>query len=243
MPKNPFLLSLLTSALSLVLSGCAQLAPTNAAVTDIIDSNVRNASSTISYVFGQDSINRLSKKQLLALPGSARYGQLNDNPAATLVLAEIEQQNGVTMRQWQAANEAIITHNGRVTRSEGLQQNIRYTANLDADPLGCWLSESPSSCAQQWHSQQDVELADGRVMRLITQSRFKRGGQAQIQTQLRGTLNTNILIETVTANNGQQWQNRYWYTPGTGYVVKTEQQLGINDSPMSGTLTLEEARF
>lgn len=242
MPKNRFLLSLVTPALSFIVSGCAQLASSDT-VTDVIDSNVRNASSTISYVFGQDSINRLSKEQLLALPGSARYGQLNDNPAATLVLAEIEQQNGVTMRQWQAANEAIITHNGRVTRSEGLQQNIRYTANLDADPLGCWLRESPSACAQQWHSQQDVELADGRVMRLITQSRFKRGGQAQIQTQLRGTLNTNILIETVTADNGQQWQNRYWYIPDSGYVVKTEQQLGINDSAMSGTLTLEEARF
>ena len=155
----------------------------------------------------------------------------------------LDSKDGNELRHWQSANEAIITINGRITRSEGLPQNIRYTANLDADPLGCWLRESPSPCAQVWHSQQDVELANGRVMRLTTESRFKQGGTAQVQTPLRGTLNTNILIENVTADSGQQWQNRYWYTPATGYIVKTEQQLGLNDSPMSGTLTLEEARF
>ena len=100
-----------------------------------------------------------------------------------------------------------------------------------------------SACATRWHSQQDIELANGRVIRLNTVSEFTYGTPQALTTPLRGELNTGLLLENVTTATGEQWQNRYWYLPDSGYVVKSEQQLGISDSPMSGTLTIEEARF
>lgn len=261
----PFSLTVLL--LTLFISGCG-LAPNQSQVDDdvseseglgldnAIAGSTQTAAETISYVFAQDTANRYSKQELTELNSSALYAKVGDNPSTTLVLGVTEQHNGVSLQQWYTANEALIVRNGRLIRSEGLPQNIRYTANTQADPLGCWLNQTPSAkitpeqrpCATRWHSQQDIELASGRVVRLSTVSQFRWGTPTTINTPLRGAQAVQHLIETVTTDAGHQWQNQYWFQPqnkpyGVGHVVKTEQQLALGHSAVSGTLTLEEARY
>lgn len=233
---------LATSAL--LVASCSVLQPDSSQLSG----GVSNASDTLTFWLEQDKRNQLTPEQLKQLPGAAVYAQLGEQPTATLVLAEQLNRTGRVERRWLSAQEALITRNGRITRSEGMPHNLMFVANLNADPLGCYQQQLRKSvtaphCAATWHSFLDIENSHKRVERIHTQSQFRWSDDQQLATPLRGTRKTRELVEHVRTASGLVWQNHFWIEYQSGDVIQSRQHFGIGEHDYSGPLLLREARY
>ena len=228
----------------LLVASCSVVQPDSSQLSG----GVSSASETLMFWLEQDKINQLTPEQLKQLPGAAIYAQLGEQPIATLVLAEQINRTGRVERRWRSAKEALITRNGRITRSEGMPHNLMFVANLNADPLGCYQQQLRDSaaaphCVRTWQSFLDYEISNQRVERIHIQSRFNWSVDQNIATPLRGKRKTRELVEDVHTQSGLTWQNRYWIEYHSGDIIQSKQHFGIGDHRDSGTLMLREARY
>ena len=215
-----------------------------------LSSGLQGANATVAYWLNSAEQHRLPPEQLKQLPGAAVYAKLGDNATATMVLSEIEQTPDYTVKRWVTQNEALVTRNGRVIRTQGLTTNRIYTAKQETDPLGCWqqnVNRSKHPCSALWRSFTDVQNNQGRVERMHSAHQLSWQQRTEVTTPLRGAIPTRVLAEKVSllAHHGntmttQHWVNRYWISISDGTVVRSEQQLTPH---ADDRIVISEARY
>ena len=219
-----------------------------------LSSGLQGANATVAYWLNSAEQHRLSPEQLKQLPGAAVYAKLGDNATATMVLSEIEQTPEYTVKRWVTQSEALTTRYGRIIRTQGLGQNLIYTAKQTTDPLGCWIqnvAEATNTCPTMWRSYQDIETSNARVSRVHSQHELKWRGEERVQTPLRGDIRTRLLEEQVSVLSPLKsdemtnvslstWNNFYWISLNDGVVVRSEQQLTPNTD---NRILISEARY
>ncbi|MEC7642478.1 YjbF family lipoprotein [Idiomarina sp.] len=221
---------------------------------DWLSSGFQGANATVAYWLNSAEQHRLQPEQLKQLPGAAIYAKLGENATATMVLSELDETPSYTVKRWVTQSEALTTRYGRIIRTQGLGQNLIYTAKQTTDPLGCWIqnvAEATNTCPTMWRSYQDIETSNARVSRVHSRHELNWRGEERVQTPLRGDIRTRLLEEQVSVLSPFQsdemtnvslstWNNFYWISLNDGVVVRSEQQLTPNTD---NRILISEARY
>jgi len=176
-------------------------------------------------VTGQDGVT-LTDDEIHNMPYASQYMTLNRGPQLFVVLAF--SQDG--QQKWVTQDQAmLVTQNGRLIKTTGLQDNLLQTGNLDADPL-----KSPGQIRDGaswtrlvgWTEHQQVRYATAR-------SQFSWEGRDSLKTGSDITP-VRVLKETVTTDQAR-WHNRYWIDED-GQIRRSEQFLGADYFPITTQL-------
>ena len=87
---------------------------------------------TLGYVFNKPDDIVLTSSELRALPYASAYIKVGDLPQALVVLAYV---NGPRMSWMSADGVMFVTQHGRLIKTVGLPNDLRYLGSLDKDPL------------------------------------------------------------------------------------------------------------
>lgn len=176
-------------------------------------------------MFGTPGVH-LTDDELQNMPYASQYMQLNDGPQLFVVLAFDE--NG--QQKWVTQDQAmLVTRNGRLIKTTGLQDNLLQTGNLDADPLkspGQIRDGASWTRLMGWTEHQQVRYATAR-------SQFSWEGRDSLKTGSDITP-VRVLKETVTTDQAR-WHNRYWIDED-GQIRRSEQFLGADYFPVTTQL-------
>lgn len=176
-------------------------------------------------MFGTPGVH-LTDDELQNMPYASQYIQLNDGPQLFVVLAFDE--NG--QQKWVTQDQAmLVTQNGRLIKTTGLQDNLLQTGNLDADPLkspGQIRDGASWTRLMGWTEHQQVRYATAR-------SQFSWEGRDSLKTGSDIT-SVRVLKETVTTDQAR-WHNRFWIDED-GQIRRSEQFLGADYFPVTTQL-------
>ncbi|HXQ52380.1 MAG TPA: YjbF family lipoprotein [Stellaceae bacterium] len=142
--------------------------------------------------------------------------RMGDGPQALLVLGP---NDGIDLNWISAKREVLVTRNGRVVKTYGLEQDVKATVFLTPDPVG-----GPSgdfAASKEFVRTLDLEPRhqDGVVVR----STFEPAGVDEIDI-LGARLRTELWQERGAAPEiDWTFVNQYWIDPGSGYVWKSRQ--------------------
>lgn len=197
---------LLIPIVLLLLSACT-------AVTD----EVR---ATIEYAFegGEDA--GLSQEKIDSFPYTSLYAQWSGSPRSLIVLGFVNKPD-----DWHfitAEKETLVLRNGRVIRTQALNNNLLAVSNLNADPLRCIVT-SPANCPTHWQRQYDIEMANKVVSREAS-SEFSVQDKQVLNLPI-GPVNTTYVVEKGEFPlTGDEFVNEFWLEDD-GHVVKSRQTL------------------
>jgi len=203
-----------------IVSGCT-------AVTD----EVR---ATVEYAFKEQQDAELTPEEIKDFPYTALYAQWEGFPRTLIVLGFIDKPNDrhfVT-----AEKETLVIRNGRVIRTQDLNQNLLATSNLSQDPLQCIITQ-PTKCKTSWQRDYDYQLAKQTLSRTVNSQFYVREGQT-LDLPF-GEVNVTLIEEKGRFElTGETFTNHFW-VESDGHVVKSEQQL----FPGKASLTLTQVTW
>ncbi|MEP4892435.1 MAG: YjbF family lipoprotein [Aliiglaciecola sp.] len=170
------------------------------------------------YFSSKDGVT-LTKESVIESPIDLVYIKAGDRPYATLALAFIENNQ----YKWVSADDAVmITQNGRLVRTLGLDTNLIYVDNLTTDPL---ISKKDVADNANWNSYIDI---DPQQYGIKFSSTFSRETNIPL-TILEQQFSTTKVMENVTTQNALgntvSWQNVYWYHTQSGQLLRSSQQF------------------
>ena len=150
------------------------------------------------------------------------YVQRGDNRRIAMGLMYIENSQ---LKWLSADNSMLVTRNGRIIRSIGLQNDLLHLTNMESDPLRSPLAITDSS---SW-----LRLADWGSGEYGYQIRSVFKLELNHSLNFFGnTVPVIKLTETLHYDNNanflrfdDEWQNVYWLDAKTGRVLKSSQQL------------------
>lgn len=235
-------------ALALALACSVTMAGCNSGFTNVIE-------TAHSALLPPEDIT-LSNDVIEALPYAASYIQLQDYSRAVMVLNYDD--SGVL--KWSAGpHEVIATRYGRVVFTRNINDAPQFTANQQADPLGCvrntiranseantqantQANTEFSECQQSWI--RDIEVGtpiqnNNQRLQLSSGFNFKAATTTSLTLPNGRTYKAIMLTETLTVQPGsQQFENTFWLEAETGRVIKSHQWL----SPKLGFIATEELK-
>lgn len=164
------------------------------------------------------------------------YVKTENSPQIAAILNQVSGGDLQPQRNWvSGGREVIVTQQGRVVASSGLNGFPRHISNTHADPLLCLTErmrneQNLADCPLQWEREAEfLGHATLQAQRIAIQSQFMIAGQPQSYTHPDGTeLQVIEITETGTyADNAlfgsQQFTNTFWLA--NGRTVKSKQWL------------------
>ena len=174
---------------------------------------------TLGYVFHKDDDIVLTSAQLRKIPYASAYIKVGDLPQALVVLAYA---NGQRLSWMSADGVMFVTEHGRLVKTIGLPNDLRYLGYLDKDPLKiARLDKQPSMV---WYSvaEWSQKYTSGYPL-----SMHYRTVDSAVLEVMDEPYTTTIIEEFVTASPSEEkWKNYFWIDEKTGQVRKVKQQLG-----------------
>ena len=197
----------------LILVGCT-------AVTD----EVRE---TVEYAFKDTEDAELSADEIENFPYTSLYAQWQGKARSLIVLGFINKPNKYHFIT--ADKETLVLENGRVTRTQSLDDNLLSVSNLKSDPLRCIVT-TPQSCNNRWQRAYDYQFDDGTRVSRNVKSTFSVKQREQLAMPY-GSATATLVEEAGTfLLTGQRFVNRFWVEPD-GHVIKSEQRI-IPNKPL-----------
>lgn len=176
--------------------------------------------ATIDYAFKDAENAELSQEKIDSFPYTSLYARWADSPRSLIVLGFVNNPD-----DWHfitAQNETLVLRNGRVIRTQGLNENLLAVSNLQNDPLRC-LVTNPTNCNTQWQRQYDIERKQAVVSRAVTSS-FSVQNKTTLDLPI-GPVETTHVVETGEFTlRGDSFVNEFWLEDD-GHVVKSKQTL------------------
>ena len=177
--------------------------------------------------------------ELTAAKHDYLYVRLGERSQVALGLAEIEQGQF----KWVSGDRALlVTEQGRVVRTSGLENDLLYVSNTLSDPL-----KRPLAIAK-----------DVSWLRLLDWQQGEYGYQVRSQFEMKPAetmqffgvaVNVIPLIEHLQYDNeanfvrlDASWQNTFWLDAKTGAVLKSKQLLAPGKEPLELTYISEVVR-
>ncbi|MFT6267333.1 MAG: hypothetical protein ACJAVV_000130 [Alphaproteobacteria bacterium] len=171
----------------------------------------------------------LSNDEISQSTSDLIYVKNGDRSTVTMALGFIE--NG--QYKWLSRDGVmLITENGRLVRTIGLEHNLLYVSNLSSDPLR---TTSPHDKERQWDRVIDTEYGEYGVS-LSSQTFIATNEVISVQTQ---QLVTNKYVESVhyqSQKHGEhQWTNTFWFHQASGQLLKSSQKLSSQSETLEIT--------
>lgn len=165
-------------------------------------------------LFGQQDV-ALTTEQVVNSRYDYLYLTIDGLPQAVLALGYIKGQQ----RHWVSADSAVVVlQAGRFVASSGLANDLRFTSNLNADPLAGGLAEFRKR--NTWRRQTDWSNSAGYEL----VSRFQPE-QHEVLTVLDQTITTVRIDEVVQVPaTGATLQNSFWFDLQSGTLIRSVQQ-------------------
>ncbi|RXS43013.1 YjbF family lipoprotein [Idiomarina sp. 29L] len=197
----------------LILVGCT-------AVTD----EVRE---TVEFAFKDIEDAELSAEEIDNFPYTSLYAQWQGKARSLIVLGFVNKPNKYHFIT--AEKETFVLENGRVTRTQSLDDNLLSVSNLKNDPLRCIVT-APQSCNSTWQRAYDYQFDGGTRVSRDVKSTFTVKQQEQLAMPYGQA--TATLVEEVGefVLTGERFVNRFWVEPD-GHVIKSEQRI-IPNKPL-----------
>lgn len=183
-------------------------------------SRIDAVSDTIKYAaFGNADIT-LTKAQIAEKKYPLQYLTLEDQARIVLGLGFDDKGRYKWLSQSQ---EVLVTQNGRVVQTQGLEKDLEWVSNLAEDPLAC-ITKGNQNCATSWSAKVQVGN-DLNATTEVVESHFKKTGQENLQMPDGTKLQTQLWSEKVVLPTGKTWTNTYWVEIETNRVVKSDQRI------------------
>lgn len=169
-------------------------------------------------IWGGDDV-QVSAEKVAQTPYASAYLRVGKAPQAFVVLAFAE--NG--QFKWIGADRNIVvTHNGRIVKTQGFGEDIAHVINVTPDPLAVGLLKPSTSL--HWQG----KMAWSQVQRgdYAVESVFQAHGKetVTILDKPRQLLKFTEQVSVPALN--AEYTNTYWLEPTTGQVVQTWQYMG-----------------
>ena len=197
----------------LTLAGCT-------AVTD----EVRE---TVEYAFKDTEDAELSAEEIDNFPYTSLYAQWQGRARSLIVLGFVNKPNKYHFIT--AEKETLVLENGRITRTQSLDDNLLSVSNLKNDPLRCIVT-TPQSCNNTWQRAYDYQFDDGTRVSRNAQSTFTVKQREQLAMPYGPAMATLVEEAGKFTLTGERFVNRFWVEPD-GHVIKSEQHI-IPNKPL-----------
>ncbi|ASG66415.1 hypothetical protein CEW91_09825 [Idiomarina piscisalsi] len=205
----------------LILAGCTS-------VTD----EVRE---TVEYAFKDSENAELSAEEIDNFPYTSLYAQWQGKARNLIVLGFVDAPKKYHFIS--AEKETLIWEHGRVTRTQGLDDNLLSISNLTNDPLRCIVT-TPQRCNNTWQRAYDFQLDDGTRVSRYVKSAFSVKQREQLDMPY-GQATATLVEETGEfLLTGERFVNRFWVEQD-GHVIKSEQRI----IPSKPTLNLTQVTW
>ncbi|RUO30128.1 YjbF family lipoprotein [Aliidiomarina sedimenti] len=173
--------------------------------------------ATLEYAFSKPDDVQLSADEINDFPYTALYAKWDDSAQILIVLGYIDSGE----YNWVSADrETMVTVNGRVVRTAGVDYELMAVSNLSQDPLQCVVT-APANCALSWQRQIDIGTEDSRYTRSV-RSEFRILGDEVLQLPS-GEYQVTRVEEHGTIGS-QKFHNTFWIE-ADGHVVKSRQLI------------------
>ena len=182
---------------------------------------------TVEYAFKDTEDAELSADEIENFPYTSLYAQWQGKARSLIVLGFINKPNKYHFIT--ADKETLVLENGRVTRTQSLDDNLLSVSNLKSDPLRCIVT-TPQSCNNRWQRAYDYQFDDGTRVSRNVKSTFSVKQREQLAMPY-GSATATLVEEAGTfLLTGQRFVNRFWVEPD-GHVIKSEQRI-IPNKPL-----------
>ncbi|QLL82685.1 YjbF family lipoprotein [Aeromonas caviae] len=196
---------LLALSATLLLAGCS--------------TSMQKTIETFGYVFNKPDDIVLTSSELRALPYASAYIKVGDVPQALVILAYVD---GPRMSWVSADGVMFVTQYGRLIKTVGLPNDLRYLGSLDKDPLKTSrLDKTPSMV---WYSV--AEWSKKYTSGYPLSMHYTQAGNEVLNIMDHSYKTTIVEEHVVTAPDEERWLNLFWIDEQTGQVRKFQQQLG-----------------
>lgn len=172
--------------------------------------------ATLEYAFSKPDDVQLSAEEINDFPYTALYAKWDDSAQILIVLGYIDsgEYNWVT-----AERETMVTVNGRVVRTAGVDYELMAVSDLNQDPLQCVVTAA--DCELSWQRQIDIGTEDSRYTRSV-RSEFKILGDEVLQLPSGEYQVTRVEEHGIIGK--RNFSNVFWIE-ADGHVVKSRQQI------------------
>jgi hypothetical protein len=185
---------------------------------------------TFEYAFAEQQDAELSPKKIKSFPYTSLYAQWQEKQRILVVLGFVDKPD-----DWHfitAEKETLVLRQGRVIRTQDLNDNLLAVSNLSEDPLQCLVTR-PESCQAKWQREYDFQLGKKEVSRKVT-SHFYVKEKQTLQLPF-GDVNATLVEEEGRFElSGETFTNRFWIEDD-GHIVKSQQQLFPSKVPLTLT--------
>lgn len=198
--------------------------------------------ATIAYALQKPDSVELSADEVAAFPYTALYARWTDGPQALLVLGYVDSNEF----SWVSADrETLITKQGRVIRTAGVDYDLVGVSNLAADPLRCIVT-APDACERTWQREIEVQVEIAHQRHLdhaysrALESRFEVLGTEQLELAAGVYDVTRVEEHGVVRFSGREqgFTNVFWLE-ADGHVIKSVQQV----VPQRASLELTQMKW
>ena len=174
---------------------------------------------TFGYVFNKPDDIVLTSSELRALPYASAYIKVGDVPQALVILAYVD---GPRMSWVSADGVMFVTQYGRLIKTVGLPNDLRYLGSLDKDPLKT--SRVDKTPSMVWYSV--AEWSKKYTSGYPLSMHYTQRGNEVLNIMDHSYKTTIVEEYVVTAPDEERWLNHFWIDEQTGQVRKFQQQLG-----------------
>ncbi|WP_417435970.1 YjbF family lipoprotein [Idiomarina abyssalis] len=176
--------------------------------------------ATIEYAFKDAEDAELSQDKIDSFPYTSLYAQWSDKPQSLIVLGYVNKPD-----DWHfitAEKETLVLRNGRIIRTQSLNNNILAVSNLSNDPLRCIVTNQ-ADCETYWQRQYDIELNKKEISRKVTSDFSIEGGEI-LNLPIGPVATTRVIEKGEFELSGERFINEFWLEDD-GHVVKSKQTL------------------
>ena len=162
------------------------------------------------------------------LPYATLTAKIGRAQRALLVLAEYD---GPDLR-WVSANDAaLVTRNGRLIKTAGLERNLRSTHGLEDDPIA---NKALNFAGAHMRS---IDLAPDGPFGVPIGSTFEVLGRESIK--ILGNSHDTLVVRESNRAQSIRWKfnNTYWLDSQTGFMWKSVQHFDPSTKPVEIQIT------
>jgi len=190
--------------------------------------------ATIEYAFKDAEEAVLSQEKIDSFPYTSLYAKWSGKPRSLIVLGYVNKPD-----DWHfitADKETLVLRNGRIIRTQSLNNNLLSVSNVSDDPLRCIVTKR-AGCEKSWQRQYDIELGNKVVSRKVT-SDFSVHEKQTLDLPIGPVVATRVVEQGWFELNGSRFINEFWLEDD-GHVVKSKQTL----FPEGDALTLTQVTW
>ena len=191
----------------MLLSGCAQ--------------HVKIVGDTAKLAILGQQDTQIPSQKVAELPYASAYLKVGNAPQAFIILGMAEQGD---LKWFSADKNMVVTRAGRLIKTVGFGEDIRYLNNLEHDPLASGLLKPTTSL--NWQHRVEWSQVYRGGYDLFSEFQAK-GAETVIILDKQRTLQRFDETVTVPALN-VSYINQFWLDPENGKVVQSHQYMGPN---------------